>query len=89
MALLTTLGLKKSALIPHYTIRYFDQPADSLIISFRILRKPENEEVIKSLVEKFMKGYRYEIDPKEGSCFSKYHAWENLVHWTRDKCEKS
>ena len=64
--LFSELDKQKESLIPHYTIRSFDQKSNSLIVSFRILRNKEDEELIKSLIEKFMKGYSYSIDPKEG-----------------------
>jgi hypothetical protein len=70
------------SLIPHYTIRAFNRQNDSLLISFRVLRKQENEGAIKSLLEEFMKIYPHEIDPEAGSSFSNAHAW--IRHGAKD-----
>ncbi len=75
---LSEVDKQKESLIPHYTIRNFEQTTDSLIISFRILRKQEDEEAVKSLIEKFMKGYAYEIDPKKESFLTRLH-----FNWSR------
>jgi len=61
------LDKQKLSLIPHYTIRSFEPSINSFIISFRILRKQENEGAVKSLIQKLIKGYDHEIDPKAGS----------------------
>ena len=38
-----------------------------------------------------MKGYSYEIDPKEGSFFYIFHSWiihGNITeHWTEERCQ--
>lgn len=85
------LDKQKLSLIPHYTIRSFDQSTDSFIISFRILRKQENEGAIKSLIQKLIRGYDHEIDPKGGTLFSNFHAWichgERRAHWTKERCQ--
>jgi hypothetical protein len=89
--LFSKLEEQKSALIPHYTIRSFEPTTESLIISFRILRKQEHEEAIKSLMDKFMKDYNHEIDPEEGSPLSVFHKWirhgERDSHWNMERCQ--
>ena len=75
------------SLMPHYTIRLFDASTDSFIVSFRILRQKEHEAAITSLLEKFLKDYEHEIDPRGSSPFSQYHAWGNTVGWTKNRCE--
>jgi len=85
------LDKQKLSLIPHYTIRSFEPSTNSFIISFRILRKQEHEGSIKSLIEKFMKGYDHEIDPKAGTPFSSSHMWirheGRAEKWTKDRCQ--
>lgn len=85
------LDKQKLSLIPHYTIRSFEPPTDSLIISFRILRKQENEGAVKSLMQKLIKGYDHEVDPKAGSFFSNFHKWirhgERAEKWTKERCQ--
>ena len=84
------LDKQKLSLIPHYTIRLFEPPTDSLICSVRILRKQENEKSIKDLIEKFMENYDHEIDPEAGTLFSNFHKWirhgERAAKWTEDRC---
>ena len=75
------------SLMPHYTIRFFDASTDSLIMSFRILRQKEDEAAITSLLEKFLKDYEHEIDPRGSSPLSQYHEWRDTVGWTKDRCE--
>lgn len=88
--LYSELDRQKISLIPHYTIRFFDPPTDSFIISFRILRKQEHEEAIKSLVERLTKGCEHEINPKTGS-FSNFHTWirheSREPRWTKERCQ--
>lgn len=90
-SLYSELDKQNQPLIPHYEIRFFEQRTDSFFITFRILRKREDERVVKSLIEKFMKGRDYEIDPKTGSQFSSYHAWiqhgDRSAKWTEEKCK--
>lgn len=90
-SLFSELDKQKEPLIPHYTIRSCEPITDSLIISFRILRKQEDEEKIKSLIQNVMKGYSYEIDPKKGSQFYNFHRWINhgnvKEHWTEERCQ--
>jgi len=84
------LDKQKSSFIPHYTIRSFEPSTDSFIVSFRILRKQENEGAIKSLIQKLVKGYDHEVDPKAGTAFSNFHMW--IRHggrdskWTMERC---
>ncbi len=89
--LFSELEKQKESLIPHYTIRSFDKKSNSLIISFRILRNKEDEEIIKSLIDIVMKGYSYSIDPKEGDFFFTFHAWivhgNKADHWTEERCQ--
>jgi hypothetical protein len=75
------------SLMPHYTIRAFDPLTDSFMISFRILRQKIHEVAITSLLEKILKNYEHEIDPKGSSPFSQFHAWGSTVGWTKDRCE--
>ena len=85
------LDKQKASFLPHYTIRSFEPKADYFMISFRILRKQEDEKAIKSLIEEFMKGYAYEIDPSTESFFSVFHKWirhgERGAHWTEERCQ--
>ena len=84
------LDKQKLSLNPHYTIRSFESPTDSFIISFRILRRQEHEESVKSLIEKLLKDYEHETDPKAGALFSNYHMWirhgEKDSRWTPERC---
>lgn len=75
------------SLMPHYTIRAFDPLTDSFMVSFRILRKREDEAAIASLLEKFLKEYQHEIDPKGSSRLSQYHEWRGTIGWTKERCE--
>lgn len=85
------LDKQNFSLIPHYTIRSYELSTDSFIVSFRILRKQEHEGSIKSLIEKFMKGYDHAIDPKAGTLFSTFHTWirhgERGSRWTKERCQ--
>jgi hypothetical protein len=85
--LYSELDKQRLSLMPHYTIRSFDASTDSLWISFRILRKKEDEAAIASLLEKFLKEYQHEIDPKESSPLSQYHEWRDIAGWTKNRCE--
>jgi hypothetical protein len=85
--LFSELDKQKLALMPHYTLRAFDPLTNSLIVSFRILRKQEHEKPIKDLVEKLLKDHEHEFDPRGQTRFAQYHAWGSLVGWTREKCE--
>jgi len=84
------LDKQRLSLNPHYTIRSFESSTDSFIISFRILRKQEHEEPVKSLIEKLSKNYDHETDPKAGTTFSNYHMWirhgEKDPRWTPERC---
>ena len=81
----------KECLIPHYVIRAFEPTNNSMIIEFRVLRRQEDEELVKSRIKEFLKGYDYQIDPEEGDQFYPYHKWikkrATEQHWTRERCE--
>ena len=90
--LYSELDKQKLSLTPHYTIRKYERQSDSFIISFRILRRQKHEEAIKSLIEKFMNGYAYEIgDPKAETSFPDCHQWirhgAKDAKWNKEKCE--
>lgn len=78
----------KEFLIPHYTIRAYE--GNSIIISFRILRNQQDEELVKSTIMDFLKDYEYEIDPIQGNKFYQYHAWiskgQSSSLWTNERC---
>lgn len=57
------------------------------MVSFRILRQKIHEAAIKSLLEKTLKNYEHELDPKGSSPFSQFHQWGSTVGWTKDRCE--
>ena len=80
----------KECLIPHYTIRAFEGASDSLILSLRVLRRKEDEELVKSKMTEFIKGYEYQIDPTEKDSFYNYHNWikkgATSRKWTRERC---
>jgi hypothetical protein len=84
------LDKQRLSLNPHYTIRSFEPSTNSFIISFRTLRRQEHEESVKSLIEKFLKNYEHEIDPKAGTPFSNCHMWirhgEKDSRWTPERC---
>lgn len=82
------LEKKKEPLIPHYTIRMFDKTTDSFIISFRILREPKHEQMIRTLIEEFLEHSEFEINPKGETIFAKYHMWRNPRGWTKERCER-
>jgi hypothetical protein len=90
-SLFSELDKQKLALIPHYTTRAFEASTDSFIVSFRAVRKQEHEEPVKSLIDRLLKGYDHEIDPKAGSPFSEHHQWirhrQVEPEWNRQKCQ--
>jgi len=85
------LDKQKLSLIPHYTIRSFDQETDSLMICFNILRKQQHEGEIRTLIEKLMNGYDHEIDPRHGTFFYNFHKWihhgDRSEKWTTERCQ--
>jgi hypothetical protein len=85
--LYSELDKRRLSFIPNYTIRDSDPSTDSLMISFRILRKRKNEAAIKSLLDSFLKAYEHEVDPKADSPLFRFRAWESTLGWTRDRCE--
>lgn len=90
-SLFSELDKQRLSFIPHYTLRLFDSSTDSFIVSFRTLRKQEDSESVKGLIDKLLEGYDHEIDPKTGSSFFQYHLW--IYHgqvepdWNRQKCQ--
>jgi hypothetical protein len=84
------LDKQRLSMNPHYTMRSFEPSTDSLIISFRVLRKQEHEESVKSLIEKLLENYEHETDPKAGTTFSSFHTWirhgEKDPKWTPERC---
>ena len=48
----------KEYLIPHYVIRDFEPTSDSMIIEFRVLRRQEDEELVKSRIKEFLRRWK-------------------------------
>jgi len=84
------IELCKECLIPHYTIRSFEPASDLLIIEFKILRRQQDEKLVKSKVMEFLKGYDYEVDPEKGDRLFPFHFWikkgTTSPRWTRERC---
>jgi len=85
------IELHRECLIPHYMIRCYNQPSDSLILEFRVLRKEADEELVKSKIIELLEGYEYQIDPTERDSFYIFHQWikKGVINpaWTRERCE--
>lgn len=80
----------KECMIPHYTIRTFEGASDSLVISLRVLRRREDEKLVKSTMAELIKDYDYQIDPTEKDSFYDYHKWiergATSRKWTSERC---
>jgi hypothetical protein len=78
----------KECLIPHYTVRA--SPTGSIFISLRVLRRQQDEDFVKSKIAEFLRGYEYEIDPREGDRLFEYYAWiakdKTVDQWTKERC---
>jgi hypothetical protein len=86
--LLSSLEGCKECMIPHYTVR--GSSGDSVFISLRVLRRPQDEGYVKSKIAELLGDYEYAIDPEKGERLFEYHAWipkrETSAMWTKERC---
>ena len=88
--LFTFLSQCKECLLPHFTIRDYDET--SLFISFRILRREEHKALVESkILESNIRRFEHKIDPPKDHSFYRYYAWIDkntcCEDWTRERCE--
>ena len=86
----TFLSRCKECLLPHFTVR--DHDANSLFISFRILRRKEDKALVESkILESNIRRLEHKIDPPKGHPFFRYYAWigqnTRCERWTKERCE--
>jgi hypothetical protein len=78
--------------LPHYKVSAAI-PRRILFISFRVLRDPIDENLVKKVLNKYAlkNGIDYSLDPKKGEKYGNYHNWirhsNKVPKWVRERCQ--
>jgi hypothetical protein len=78
---------KNEGRIPHYKIMFFDAAHDSFKISFRVLRRQENEGLIKARISETLSEYQPLIDPPKHDQHHWIEKGQRREHWTLERCQ--